>query len=435
MFPPTGGAGIQRNVKFIKYLSRMGWQITILTPKNPSVPTKDASFTTDIPSNVNVEYTCMLEPSYSIKKRVRSTLQEKQENKLKKIFRGGFRAAKMMAQSVLLPDIQILWALSSFPAALSLIKRKKFNVIFVSGPPFSSLVFASWLSRITGVPYVADFRDEWVDFIDIYYDSHKKIFGKGVVRRMEYSVVKHASSITMATPSYVKNLRNKYPIASGKTFEITNGFDIEDYPPHFFEDVTPTQDRLRITYFGSVINVNTARYFLEACRRLLLEKPKYKEQIEIHFVGRIDDDEDGYINKYIVEVPIVRHGYVEHRKMIEMMKLSDVLLALVDDIPGAERMISGKIFEYLYSRKPVLAVVPQGGEVDHIVRTSGCGISCAPRDFVKIATAVESMILKWEQGILHKEIKSNENFIQSFSREILASKLSKILLEAYKNTS
>ena len=435
VFPPTGGAGIQRNVKFIKYLARMGWEITVLTPRNPSVPTIDNSFSKDIPQAVDVKYTRTLEPDYSVKQRVRSNVGKPQTEKSTNISSAIVKAVKMMAQSILLPDVQVLWSIPSFLPAISVINKKNIDVIFSSAPPFSSLVFASWLSRITGVPYVADFRDEWVDFIDKYYDSHKKVFGRGIVRRMEEKVVKHAAAVTMASPSYVENLRKKYTISSDNIFEITNGFDVEDYTPDLFENNAYRSGKLTIGYFGSVINANTAHYFLEACRRLLTRKPEYKEQIAVHFTGRISADENVRIEEYLDDVPIVRHGYMEHSEVIRMMKQTDVLLVLVDDLPGAERMISGKIFEYLYSRKTVLAVVPQGGEVDRIVRTVGCGISCPPRDMEKIGQAVEALILRWEQGKLNQGNSANENLIQAYSREVLASRLSNILQYASGNNS
>jgi glycosyltransferase involved in cell wall biosynthesis len=430
VFPPTGGAGIQRNVKFIKYLSRMGWKITVLTPRNPSVPTKDASFSKDIPPNVDVVYTRTFEPDYSVKQKVRSNVKERPDGITGWVFGKLFQAAKIVAQSVLLPDIQILWSLPSFPEAVSLVKRKKIDVIFASAPPFSSLVFASWLSKVTGVPYVADFRDEWVDFIDKHYDSHRKIFGKGIVRSMERGVALHAAAVTMASPAYVENLCGKYRGMSGKVHALTNGFDVEDYADNEAECHAPRNERMVIAYFGSVIKANTAQYFLGACKKLLDRNPEYRDMFEIHFAGRISDDEVPHIESHANDVRIVRHGYLEHGDVIRKMKESDVLLILVDDLPGAERMISGKIFEYLYARKAILAVVPQEGEVDRIVRDVDCGISCPPRDLDNIGKAVETLILRWKQETLDSTAKSNESLIQAYSREVLASRLSQILTNA-----
>lgn len=420
-------------MKFIKYLSKMGWEITVLTPRNPSVPTKDASFEKDIPANVEVVYTRTFEPDYSVKQKVRSNVKERQAGIARWVSGKGFQAAKIVAQSVLLPDVQILWSLPSFPEAVSLVKRKRTDVIFASAPPFSSLVFASWLSRVTRVPYVADFRDEWVDFIDQHYDSHQKIFGRGIVRSMERSVITHAAAVTMASPSYVENLCRKYRGMSGKVHAITNGFDVEDYSEHDMECHVPRNERLVISYFGSVIKANTARYFLEACKKLLYRNPEYRDLFEIHFAGRVSDDEVSHIESYANDVRIIRHGYLEHGEAIRKMKRSDVLLVLVDDLLGAERMISGKIFEYLYARKPVLAVVPQGGEVDRIVRDVACGISCPPRDLEKIGKAVEALILQWKQGTLDLAAESNESLIRAYSREVLASRLSQILTNATRS--
>ena len=205
------------------------------------------------------------------------------------------RSFKLLAQNILIPDAQVLWSIPSLPTALSVLKKKQIDVIFVSAPPFSSLLLASWVSRISGIPYVADFRDEWTDFYESQFDSHKKIVGNSITRRLEESVVKHAASVTMATKSYVENMRKKYPKESERFHTITNGYDPEDFADNGNVCIQETPSLLGIYYFGTLFNVTTIRYFLDACRNIVKKYPEFREILDIHFVGRITEDEDTYI--------------------------------------------------------------------------------------------------------------------------------------------
>ena len=393
VFPPVGGAGIQRNIKFIKYLTLNSWDVTVLAPANPSVPVVDNSFIDDIPTGIEVVRTKTFEPSYNIKSYIQSNeVSSGKRNYYYSIKSFIFKLLRSIFQSIVLPDVQILWVIPSLIEAVAIIKRKNIKIIYASGPPFSILLFGSILSRFSKIPFVSDFRDEWTDFYEKQYHSHGKLFGKTIISKMEKYVVTNARAITMATEAFVTNIVEKYPDIKNKTISITNGYD-----PGDFENVKKSigdknKEIFNIYYIGTVFNVTTPRYFLEACVRLLKSKPELGRNIVVNFVGRITEEENMNINSYKDHINIIIHGYVEHNKIVPLIMNADLLLTIVDSLNGGERIISAKIFEYAYSGNIMLALVPVPGEISEFVNKARCGVCCSPRDIDRIADILGSLV-------------------------------------------
>lgn len=419
VFPPTGGAGVQRPVKFVKYLREYGWNPIVLTPSNPSAPLNDDSLLNDIPQGAEIIKTRTLEFSYGWKENFISDNKKGggKGNFLTAILNRSIKGfINKVAKVFLRPDPQILWLPTAIFNGIKVIRKKDIALIFVTAPPFSSLLIGVLLKLLTGKPWVADFRDEWVGFYSRGFDSgHAGI----IERRLEKLVVKSADKVVCCTESYVHSFKARYPyIKADKFITITNGYDTADFLP-FLNRGAANADQFTITYTGTVFPITTLKYFLGALKGI----PEYlKKDMNINIVGRVTPSEEAYFNNGI-DFLINRTGYVEHSKSMEYLLNSKLLLLTLDDLSGAERIIPAKLFEYLACQKPILALVPEG-EVSRIIRRTGAGYVVHPRDIKGIRNALISIYEKRGES---KLAISEE--IKSFSRQHLTGTLVKVFDE------
>lgn len=428
VFPPTGGAGIQRTVKLVKYFSRLGWNVSVLTAKNPSVPVKDTKMLEDIPNNVKIYRSITYEVPYTLKRKIwNKTSAAKQDNKesilgLSIIFRW----IKKLVYILMMPDPQIGWVGSAYRAAKKIIRRESINYLFISAPPFSSLLLIPKLKNIKGIIKVADFRDEWSEFYLKAYDFHNQNTSTiEKILRLEKSVFQHADIITMATKQFVTNYFQKYPEQSQKIKVLTNGYDPDDFI-HIKKDIEHSKSRTKIVYTGTVFNVTTLQYFLLAISNLIDKDLSYLKKIKIEIVGRITEEELIYFSKFRFQEILDIRGYLPHSESIKALLNSDILLVIIDELEGSQRIIAAKIFEYIYTKIPILGLVPIDGAVANIINETETGIVVSNRDIEGITHLLERFI---ERSI---NIIPNEKEINKYTRENIAKDLIVHLTEYHK---
>lgn len=397
IFPPTGGAGVQRTVKFIKYLRKYGYEPSVLTVEKGSVPLSDDSLQKDIPEGITVLKAKTLEPSYNVKEFV----LEKKGKSWKKYL-------EKAARSVLVPDPQVLWLPGLFKKLLSLRKDRP-DLIFVTAPPFSSLVAGVLAKYILGRPLVSDFRDEWVGFLA---GSSWSDAGKGkrlsfiVEKLMERMVVRKSDAVITASPGYVDSFERKYGVQCRKKVVcITNGYDPADL--RFEPGKEPPKGvlsagKMNVIYMGTVWHSTSLKYFLEGLR-----KTEFKDSINLVVLGRVTHEEEAILGSY-GDLAITKTGYFSHENAVRLASSGDALLVTLSPIAGAERIIPGKVFEYMAMRKHILAVIPEGATSRILNEYSG-SIMAAPEDAGKIAAGIRELFLKWSS-------RANMNIDEDVSR-------------------
>ena len=316
VFPPTGGAGIQRTVKLVKYFDIMGWNVSVLTAKNPSVPVHDTRMLKDISSRIKIYRSLSFELPYAIKRKFwnKSTPANNQnevaiEGNKPPIVSSILAIFKKMAQRIMLPDPQIGWNYTALKHAKKIIKKNDINYVFISAPPFSSLMLIPGLKN-TPAKLIADFRDEWTEFYLNSYDFHKRDdFTVQKIINIEKNIFQNSDLVTMATSMFVSNYQKKYLNAAHKIKVLTNGFDPDD----FIEKPIKSQEATKqfyITYTGTVFNVTTLRYFLNAMDQVFKIKPKLLEKVIINIVGRITEDEQIWFDQFKNKDNLILHGYL-----------------------------------------------------------------------------------------------------------------------------
>jgi glycosyltransferase involved in cell wall biosynthesis len=357
-------AGVQRVTKFVKYLPRFGWQVTVLTVKNPSVPILDESLLRDIPAQTVLARAKTWEPGYALKSLV-AAANDSSARTLRSLVRSSVKSVvRRMANGVLQPDPQVLWAPHAIRMGRELLQRQHYDAILASGPPFSTFLVGRSLSAQCQVPLAVDYRDEW-DLANEYMENRK--FGRlasWIQRHQQKRVLRSASAVIATTRASTARLESAIARAGSRARAscIYNGFDPDD----FSAATRATSERqtdgpLRIVYVGTLWKLTSMAPFGAALRLLSSRVPDLARRLKLVVAGRRTPEEQQELASIQAATGCVEElAYVEHHDAVALMHTADILLANLADLPGTERVLPAKAFEYLAVRRPMLAVTPRG---------------------------------------------------------------------------
>lgn len=407
VFPPTAGAGVQRPVKFVKYLPSFGWTPIVLTAKNPSAPVKDFKIIKEIPSGTKVIRSKTFEPSYNFKQRILKTKSAKRG--MKSYF------SKYLSR-MLIPDAQILWWPTLTLKLITTIKIYKPNCIFVTAPPYSSMIPSVIIGKLFGIPVIADFRDEWVFDRSVMDNKNKGGIEKICDKLMERVVIKACSGITATTQSYIEDIFSRYPQYKKPNCAITNGFDPEDFKgiKKQFGDT-----KIKIVYAGTVYKANSLKPFVESLSIAIQNRPQLKKYLNVRVIGRVVETEKIHLVDPGLSQIIYLIDYVPHEKIIQEIINADILLLTYSDLPGSERVIPGKTFEYMATRNHILAIVPDGEAKNILINNYQNVTIFKPTERHEIAEFLCSL-----DPTSRFKLEKHNPQVEKFSRQNLANKLS-----------
>ncbi len=397
-FPPLGGGGVFRTLKFTKYLPEFGYQPYVLTVKNPMYRIKDQTLVSEVPSYVKVCRTFSFEH----------------------IILRAPRLLNINLKWFYLPDENIGWLPFGVFTGEKLVKKENVNVIYATSPIWTSLLIGFFLKRKTKKPFVVDFRDPWTDNPYVKYPTR---FHESFERKMEHAILSQADYVTVATDLMKKNLAKKYPFLKSKIETITNGFDPEDFKDLKIHEKT---GKFTITYVGSIYGLITAKPFLIALKELVEEKKEFRENIELVFVGNYGKETPLLVEKFGLGENVRFVGYVPHRGSLEFMVNSQALLLLITvEGPKGEGILTGKLFEYLASRKPIIALAPENGSAAKIIESLNAGTVISPRNVAGIKQATVDLYQQWLERKT-SATAGNEDDIKRYDRQVLTGRLAKI---------
>jgi len=413
-FPPTGGAGVQRATKFVKFLPRYGWQPTVLTVSNPSVPVQDENLASDVHPHTTIVRAPTWEPNYQWKSKVAGGSKRGSRG------RWLFRTAAM---GLLQPDPQILWNSSAFQAASRALRETPVAAIFVTGPPFSSFLLGCKLKKKFDLPLVLDFRDEW-GLVNRHLENHLTGRWSGWRQsRMRRHALRWADAVIATTARSAQQLQQECLQLGARAHVecIYNGFDSDDLPVKT-QDVQRGEGaaKLRIVYTGTLWNLTDIGPLLGALRRMDAEAP-----IELHVAGRRTDVQQALLSELDVEGVTVRtYDYLPHQAALRLASTADVLLLTLSDAPGAERVVPAKLFEYMALQKEILAIVPNGEAREILAKYPNVGIF-HPRSTFEIAGWLSNALQR--QRTAQSSVLVPLETLRDYSRSAQAEQLSEIL--------
>jgi len=374
-FPPVGGAGVQRPVKFVKYLRHFGWDVSVLMAANPSVPVFDESLLADIPDQTIIRKARTLEPGYQFKRNVAVANEHGSTDKpglltqAKQRMKGALRS---VAGIVLQPDPQVLWLPAARKAGLQLLRDIPHDAILATAPSYSNLLLGKMLKRKSKLPLILDYRDEW-DLSSKYLEnSQRDHVSHFVQQRMQRSILRNADGLIATTQASTAHLLERaatWGVDLPGTC-IYNGFDVDDFANlQRSATANAASNKLRIVYTGTLWNLTTVEPLVQAIEALSAQNCPLLSQLELVFVGRKTAEQLELLNRISkTACQLDLRDYCEHKDALSLMQAADVLCLLLSDVPGADRVAPAKLFEYLAMRKEILAIMPTGESADIVKR-------------------------------------------------------------------
>ena len=413
-WPPAGGSGVQRWMYFSKYLSKCNFKpiIVSVNPSYASYPSIDKSLEKQVP-NIEIHKTFSLEALkfyryfYSDRRIPQSVIP-------KKTF-----FDKMLAfirLNLFIPDARIGWNPFAIRKALKIIRDENVKYVITTGPPHSTHLVGLKVKKITGVKWLADFRDPWQE---IFYlkDYFRFNFIKGFDLSLEKKVLKSSDGIiTTVGDQYHTILKNKIPIKQ-KFFSIYNGYDKQEFDK--VESIRP--DYFNIVFTGVLSRNNNYNIFLKAIQKL---DPLNKHQkIKFNLAGHIDNHIIDLFSKFI---DTQSAGYLPHNQAIKLMKSSHLLVNFNYQGTDTPDMVSGKLIEYLATGSPIINFSHANSESESLISISEDSVTCSENDVEQVITYISKRYNAWLKGEFKEKIPDN---IADYSRLKLTERLGNILRE------
>lgn len=433
-FPPTGGVTVQRITKFVKYLPEFGWNCSVLTVANPSVPVTDESLLREVPASTVISRARTFEPGYATKSLVAATSAKSSTTPFGRAKNGLRGIARRITNLVLQPDSQILWRHHALKAGRKLLASMPHDVVVATGPPFSSFLVAATLAREAQLPLALDYRDEWA-VMSFWENKQIGILERNVQRRMQDHVVRQASLLTATTPATAEELQRICREAGGsaRVESIYNGFDPSDYPADAMSarrrNYGNGTDRFRLSFVGTLWNVAPIGPVVDAVISLSQRSPELIERLELVFAGRRTAQQDAELDRLAsTAAKLVRLPFIPHREAIELMCGSDALLLVNAEMPTTERLINAKAFEYIAARRPIL-VISSPGELRRLLGNLPGTLFAHPRDIMEISAQIETALCRWRDGTAFDVASWH---LHGFERRNLTGRLAELLDQIVK---
>ena len=402
-FPPAGGSGVQRWLKFVKYLPEFDITPIVYTVENPNYPIIDTSLEKEIPKGIEILKQPILEPNNILSKFKKNNSQSagflnKNPSNIGKI-------AQYIRANHFIPDARKYWIKPSIKFLLNYLKNNKIDAIITTGPPHSVHLIGLALKEQTNIKWMADFRDPWTD-IDYFHELPltKKSIKKH--KELEEQVLKTADEVIVVG----NTMQNKYLKFNLNTHVITNGFD------DFNETSNPRLDqKFSILHIGMLNSDRNHTFLWEVLNEIKKENAEFSKDLEIKLIGKVCNEtlKDLKNNSLIDNTTII--NYVTHEKVITYQKSAQILLLLINNVPSAKGIITGKIFEYLQAKRPILAIAPKNGDLATILHNTNSGFVIDFNEKEQLKKTILSLYNDYKNGVL--EVNSL-NFKQYHRKEL-----------------
>ncbi len=427
-WPPSGGSGVQRWLKFAKYLPQFGWKPVIYTPLNPEANATDEALLKDILPGTKVIKRKIVEP-YGIYK---ALLGKKKNTPIKaNIVSDGenksfmHKASVFIRGNLFIPDPRCLWIAPSVRYLKKYLKEHPVDAIVSTGPPHSMHIIARRVSKATGIDWVADFRDPWTE---IFFFKHLGLskWAYKRHRKLEQSVLDDAKKIIVVS----EKMREDFAKRTSTPIEIiTNGFDPDDFKSeddtinistkaaNNFGSSNEACKKFRLVHTGILVDNGNPNMLWSVLGQMANENAEFKNALEIRAMGQVDQSiVDDICNNGLKE-NFVNMGYVAHNEAIKWQKAADLLLLPLRKEPEAAAILTGKFFEYVAAGAPILAFGPRRSNLATELEESGSGVICEWDERDAIRKAVSEAYDKFLNGVNKDNIRSQQEHCVSGKNE------------------
>ena len=415
-WPPAGGPGVQRWLKFVKYLPDFQIEPIVYCPENPNYPQTDTSLFLDVSPNLTVLKTPISEPykwAQFFSKSKTSNLSKglisnpKKQSLLEKVLlfiRGNF----------FIPDARVSWVRPSVSFLSEYIKTHHIDTIITTGPPHSLHLIGLQLKQKHSLKWVADFRDPWTQI-----GYHKKLklraFAQNKHKKLEAIVLKNADELVVTSPK-TKTLFSE--LTTQPVTVLTNGFDFE------ITENSPLDTKFTLSHVGSLLEGRNPSVLWKVLSNLIKESEDFAAAFQLNLIGSVSEGVMETLRTYGLEHNICAIGYIPHNSVLEYQKKTQLLLLIEENSKETEYIIPGKLFEYLGSKRPIIAIGPETSDVENILNQTKSGAYFRYDDEAPLRT----LLLQYFEAYKVQQLKVDSKGLEAYSRKFLTQQLAKNLL-------
>lgn len=414
-WPPAGGPGVQRWLKFVKYLPGYDIEPVVYIPENPTYPLIDNGLISEVSPETTIIKHKIIEPyawasafSKGNTKKISSGIipNKKKQSLLQSIM-------LWVRGNLFIPDARVLWVKPSIAYLSNYIKENNIDVVVTTGPPHSLHLIGLGLKEELGIKWLADFRDPWTT---IGYHKELKLSASSAKKHkdLERKVLNTADVILVTSPTTKTEFET---LTTKPIVVITNGYDTEKIIRQ------PLDEQFTIAHIGSFLSERNPQILWQVLAELINENTDFKSHFQLKLIGAVSQEvldaiTDNGLNAYVNNL-----GYVSHEKALVQQRKSQVLLLVEIDREETKCIIPGKLFEYMVSERPIVAIGPQGADFSGIIKETNTGVFVTYSEKDKLKQTISGYFEQYQQGVL----KSHAIGLQQYSRKNLTGKLADLL--------
>lgn len=430
VFPPAGGVAVLRALSLAKYLPSFGNEVHVLTAANPAVPVQDPGLLRHVPPRVHVHRCFTPELPFYFRKKLWNWFAGGRNSADKggqsRPATGGLESGvSALVKKILCPDPQVLWVPFARRRAAQIIAKYGIDAVIETAPPFSVFLTGVALKRrFPHIRLVSDFRDEWLRFYLADFEFLNNEYTRRRAEAIERETIECSDLVVAVTGSSLSEIRRRYPEQpDAKFLLLPNGFDAQ-----LFAGFTPRPhgaSKIVVVYLGTVYKTSSPASYLDALDRLPGE---IRSCFETRFVGRIAESESATMKQRRSSIRLL--GFLPQEQAIRQAEEADYLLLIMNN----DFMLPGKLFDYLATGKPILAIAPPGGEIGRILKETGAGWCVDPGDHAGIQAALlraYAHARRASAGLLRPDAQA----IRRYERKRLAGELDAAVRNLLKNSA
>ncbi len=410
-WPPAGGSGVQRWLKFVKYFREFDIEPVVFTVENPNYPITDTSLMSDIPEGIEVIRQRIWEPN-SILERFKGNRKES----------AGFlnpnpgligRCVQFIRANYFIPDARKFWIKPSVKKIKSYLKESPVDLIITTGPPHSVHLIGYDLKQSLGIKWIADFRDPWTE---IDYFHQLPLTKKSVAKHheLEQKVLRTADKVIVVGTTMKKN----YEHLSSQIEVITNGYDLVLEKGKVVLDT-----EFSILHIGLLNADRNPKILWELLLDFKKEKHPILNHLKVRLVGKVDPSIVAYIEEHGLQSNLEVIPYKPHKEILELQQRAQCLLLSVNNVPSAKGIVTGKIFEYLAVRRPILAIAPKDGDLAKILNDTRAGFVIDFDDKDALRRNLLEMYIDYQNNMLKMEGRG----VVQYHRKALTENMAKLI--------